>query len=67
MRIDTSKKALETSRKTVNEVMYEVGYPDLKAFGEMFRKITGRRHWSTREGIIRRRRCEDELFFKLKF
>ena len=31
----------ETSRKTVNEVMYEVGYPDVKAFREVFRKITG--------------------------
>ena len=32
---------LEGTRKTVNEVMYEVGYSDVKAFREVFRKITG--------------------------
>lgn len=41
VKIEAAKKALETSRKTVNEVMYEVGYSDLKAFREVFRKITG--------------------------
>ena len=41
VRIESAKKALETSRKTVNEVMYEVGYSDVKAFREVFRKITG--------------------------
>ena len=40
-KIESAKKALETSRKTVNEVMYEVGYADVKAFREVFRKITG--------------------------
>lgn len=40
-KIESAKKALETSRKTVNEVMYEVGYTDVKAFREVFRKITG--------------------------
>lgn len=40
-KIEAAKKALETSRKTVNEVMYEVGYSDEKAFREVFRKITG--------------------------
>jgi transcriptional regulator GlxA family with amidase domain len=41
VKIETAKKALETSRKTINEVMYEVGYSDVKAFREVFRKITG--------------------------
>jgi transcriptional regulator GlxA family with amidase domain len=41
VKIESAKKAFETSRKTVNEVMYEVGYADVKAFREVFRKITG--------------------------
>jgi transcriptional regulator GlxA family with amidase domain len=41
VKIETAKKAFETNRKTINEVMYEVGYSDLKAFREVFRRITG--------------------------
>jgi len=41
VKIETAKKAFETSRKNINEVMYEVGYSDIKAFREVFRKITG--------------------------
>jgi len=41
VKIELAKKALETSRKTINEVMYEVGYSDVKAFREVFRKMTG--------------------------
>jgi len=41
VKIESAKKAFETSRKTINEVMYEVGYVDIKAFREVFRKITG--------------------------
>jgi transcriptional regulator GlxA family with amidase domain len=41
VKIESAKKFLETSRKTINEVMYEVGYSDVKAFREVFRKITG--------------------------
>jgi transcriptional regulator GlxA family with amidase domain len=41
VKIESAKKAFETSRKTVSEVMYEVGYSDVKAFREVFRKITG--------------------------
>ena len=41
VKIESTKKAFETSRKTINEVMYEVGYSDVKAFREVFRKITG--------------------------
>lgn len=41
VKIESAKKAFETNRKTINEVMYEVGYSDEKAFREVFRKITG--------------------------
>ena len=41
VRIESAKKAFETTRKTINEVMYDVGYSDVKAFREVFRKITG--------------------------
>ena len=41
VKIEAAKKEFETTRKTINEVMYEVGYSDVKAFREVFRKITG--------------------------
>jgi transcriptional regulator GlxA family with amidase domain len=41
VKIEAAKKSLEKSRKTINEVMYEVGYSDVKAFREVFRKVTG--------------------------
>jgi transcriptional regulator GlxA family with amidase domain len=41
VKIEAAKKAFETNRKAINEVMYEVGYSDVKAFREVFRKITG--------------------------
>jgi transcriptional regulator GlxA family with amidase domain len=41
VKIESAKKALESSRKTINEVMYDVGYSDVKAFREVFRKVTG--------------------------
>ena len=41
VRVESAKRAFETSRKTVKEVMYEVGYSDVKAFREVFRKTTG--------------------------
>ena len=41
VKIESAKKAFETTRKTINEVMYDVGYSDAKAFREVFRKITG--------------------------
>lgn len=40
-KIEVAKRSLETSRKNVHEVMYDAGYSDLKAFRELFRKITG--------------------------
>ncbi len=41
VKIESAKKEFETSRKTIHEVMYEVGYSDVKAFREVFRKYTG--------------------------
>jgi len=41
IKIESAKKSLESSRKTVNEVMYDVGYTDIKAFREIFRRFTG--------------------------
>ncbi|MEZ4802666.1 MAG: helix-turn-helix domain-containing protein [Gelidibacter sp.] len=40
VKIEVAKKSFENTRKTVNEVMYDVGYSDSKAFREVFRKIT---------------------------
>lgn len=41
VKVELAKKAFESTRKNINEVMYEVGYSDVKAFREVFRKITG--------------------------
>jgi transcriptional regulator GlxA family with amidase domain len=41
VKVEAAKKELESGRKTVNEIMYEVGYSDTKAFREVFRKMTG--------------------------
>jgi len=41
VKIESAKKAFENSRKNINEVMYDVGYSDVKAFREVFRKVTG--------------------------
>lgn len=41
VKVEAAKKNLETTRKTINEVMYEVGYSDTKAFRTTFKKITG--------------------------
>jgi transcriptional regulator GlxA family with amidase domain len=41
VKIEAAKKNLEASRKNINEVMYEVGYSDTKAFRTIFRKVTG--------------------------
>lgn len=41
VKIEAAKKGFETSRKNINEVMYEVGYNDTKAFRTTFKKITG--------------------------
>lgn len=41
VRIEAAKKLFEGSRKSVTEVMFEVGYSDTKAFRDIFKKITG--------------------------
>ena len=41
VKIEAAKKSLESSKKNVNEVMYDVGYSDDKAFRTTFKKITG--------------------------
>jgi transcriptional regulator GlxA family with amidase domain len=41
VKIEAAKRTLETSRKNVTEVMYDVGYFDSKAFRGVFKKITG--------------------------
>ncbi|UII20760.1 GlxA family transcriptional regulator [Fulvivirga ligni] len=41
VKVEAAKKELESSRKTINEVMYDVGYNDTKAFREVFRRFTG--------------------------
>lgn len=41
VKIEAAKRQFESSRKNINEVMYEVGYSDSKAFRDLFRKITG--------------------------
>jgi transcriptional regulator GlxA family with amidase domain len=41
VRTEAAKRKFEGGRKNVNEVMYEVGYNDVKAFREVFKKFTG--------------------------
>lgn len=41
VKMESAKRAFESTRKNIHEVMYEVGYSDMKAFREVFRKITG--------------------------
>lgn len=41
IRVEAAKKSFENTRKTVNEVMYDVGYNDPKAFREVFSRVTG--------------------------
>ncbi len=41
VKIESAKRQFETSRKNINEVMYDIGYTDTKAFRDLFKKITG--------------------------
>jgi transcriptional regulator GlxA family with amidase domain len=41
VKVEIAKSILEKGRKSIFEVMYEVGYSDDKAFREVFKKITG--------------------------
>ena len=41
VKMEVAKRSFETSRKNINEVMFDVGYTDTKAFRMTFKKITG--------------------------
>lgn len=41
IKIEIAKQSFESSRKNINEVMFDVGYTDTKAFRTIFKKITG--------------------------
>lgn len=41
VRIEAAKTRLEEEGLTISEIAYEVGYSDMKAFREVFKKITG--------------------------
>jgi transcriptional regulator GlxA family with amidase domain len=41
VKVEGAKKLLEAGRKTVNEVMYDVGYNDTKAFRDVFKRYVG--------------------------
>jgi len=41
VKVEAAKKQFENSRKNINEVMYDVGYNDPKAFRTTFKRITG--------------------------
>ena len=41
VKIEAAKKGLETGKKNVNELMYDVGYSDTKAFRTVFKRTTG--------------------------
>jgi transcriptional regulator GlxA family with amidase domain len=41
VKIEAAKRKFESSRKNINEVMFDVGYTDTKAFRTIFKKITG--------------------------
>lgn len=41
VKVEAAKMNLETGSKNINEIMYEVGYADSKAFRNVFKKITG--------------------------
>ena len=41
VKIEAAKRQFESSRKNINEVMYDVGYTDTKSFRNVFKKFTG--------------------------
>jgi transcriptional regulator GlxA family with amidase domain len=40
VKVEFTKKQLESGRKTVNEIIYEVGYNNIDAFRKVFKKHT---------------------------
>lgn len=41
VKMEAAKRSFESSRKNINEVMFDVGYTDTKAFRGIFKKVTG--------------------------
>lgn len=41
VKVEAAKKSLETTHENIYEIMYSVGYSDIKAFRTTFKKITG--------------------------
>ncbi len=41
VKIEAAKRSFESSQKNINEVMFDVGYTDTKAFRTVFKKVTG--------------------------
>ena len=41
VKVEAAKRKLETSRESVDEIMYSVSYSDNKAFRTVFKKVTG--------------------------
>jgi len=41
VKVEAAKRSLEAGRKNINEVMYGVGYTDVKAFRLIFKKVAG--------------------------
>lgn len=41
LKVEVAKRSFESSRQNVSEVMFNVGYTDIKAFRDVFKKITG--------------------------
>lgn len=41
VKMEAAKRSFESSRKNINEVMFDVGYTDTRAFRTIFKKVTG--------------------------
>ena len=41
VKVEAAKMSLESSRENIYEIMYSVGYSDVKAFRTTFKKFTG--------------------------
>jgi len=41
VKMEGAKKQLEIGRKSINEVMYDIGYSDTQTFRDVFKRITG--------------------------
>jgi transcriptional regulator GlxA family with amidase domain len=41
IKVEAAKKEIEFGRKTVQEIIYELGYTDMKSFRDLFQTITG--------------------------